>query len=311
VKSFKNPTCFLCGNESDFSQLFPKFCSTHNYLCNKCGLVFIPRGNNYLENYYMKDGYFKKSPNLSARSRFVSRSMFRSLGRAHINKILSKLNIDIFGKRVIDIGCGYGENLYVLRELYKCDVYGLEPSKEASSLGKKMFGIDIINTSLEAFSDRGVKYDVIICSHVLEHVADPVVFINKAIKLLGENGLFYIEVPNILKPSGGFSLTNFLYYEHLQNFSAHTLKLLIEKCGCSVVAYSDSDFLCFVVSKDPRRQNNAVSISVIKPEEVLSFLNRYKQDYSILNSIGVFLKKILYLIKLLFSKFVLDVFSKK
>ena len=44
-----------------------------------------------------------------------------------------------------------------------------------------------------------MKSDLIILSHILEHIYDPKVF-RKATKLLNPNGLIYIEVPGINNP---------------------------------------------------------------------------------------------------------------
>ncbi|MCL5276202.1 MAG: class I SAM-dependent methyltransferase [Deltaproteobacteria bacterium] len=42
----------------------------------------------------------------------------------------------------MDIGCGTGNYLRILREL-GWDVYGIEPSERAAEIGRKQFGLNI------------------------------------------------------------------------------------------------------------------------------------------------------------------------
>ncbi len=86
IRMVKKITCLLCGNTNNIKSLFPEYCSSSNFLCNKCGLVFIPREINYLKGYYKEDGYFKMSPNIASRPFFVSKSLLAHLGSIQVKK---------------------------------------------------------------------------------------------------------------------------------------------------------------------------------------------------------------------------------
>jgi 2-polyprenyl-3-methyl-5-hydroxy-6-metoxy-1,4-benzoquinol methylase len=295
-------SCFLCGNNEDFIHLSPDYCSTSNYLCNKCGLVFIPREDSYLKSYYKDDGYFKKSPNFASRPFFVSKSLLSSLGVVQVSKIVKLLGSIDKDSSVLDIGCGYGENLYILKRDFGCKVFGLEPSEMTAKTGRSFFNIDISSSLLEDHNFKRDKFDIIICNHVLEHVTDPLSFLIKIKSLLTTNGLLYLEVPNIFKPSGGFSLNSFLYYEHLQTFSSYSLSLLLKKAGFYIKDYSDKTFLSFVVSANSKYSNTRKISIPDTSGETIKFFQSYKNNFSIFSYFRIYVNKFFYLLKLLYFK---------
>ncbi len=87
---------------------------------------------------------------------------------------------------ILDVGCSGGILLNDLKHRYKY-LYGIDISKDAINLCRKMN----LNASLESAESTGFeneKFDVVICSDVLEHIKDQ----QKALK----------EWKRILKPSG-------------------------------------------------------------------------------------------------------------
>lgn len=292
--------CFICGNDRNFAPLFPKFCRVENYLCLNCGLVFIPRKGlgeaRFGKNYYKEGGYYKRSINLASRKLLFSKNLFKKLGEERLEKIAEIYSLRKKMK-VLDIGCGYGHILYALREKYGCEVLGVEPSEETAKLGSKAFGVKIMTGVFEECSfDR--KFDLILCSHTLEHIEDPFVFLSQIKKLLEKKGSLFVEVPNILKPSR-YPLETFLYDEHLQTFSSYSLYLLLRRVGFATVGYRDLDFLYFVCrlgEKDVERPKE------IKPSEILNFLKDYKASYAFKDLVFVYFKKAVYFLRICFNK---------
>ena len=289
--------CFVCGNSKNFFLLNPELCKTNNYLCLNCGLVFIPKDKSY-QKYYKQGGYFKESPNLSLRKELISRSLLISQAENYVKSLLCLYIINFYNKSVLDVGCAYGEILYYLKNKYHCKVLGIEPSKETAHLGEKMFNISITQNILEEFHTKE-KFDIIICRHTLEHVDNPLLFLKKIGILLKEKGLLYLEVPNILKPSGGFSLDKFLYEEHLQTFSAYSLFKLLEISKLYTYEYSDYDFLKFFCGT---QKKNRKKISIINSNEIICFLQKYKKCYNFFNYLNVYVNKFKYLLKLIYFK---------
>lgn len=293
--------CFVCGNTKGFTPLFPKFCTAKNYLCPSCGLVFMPQGSQEMaSDFYKKDGYFEKSKNISYRKIFFSKNLFAKLAEEQLSKIQKVFpDFDLRGKRVLDVGCGYGHTLYAFKEKYGCDVLGIEPSSEAAKAGERAFGIPIEPVLLEEFSSPS-RFDLVLCGHVLEMVDDPVLFLQNLKGLMKDDGVLYIEVPNILHPTGGFTLNNFFLAESLQTFSAYNLNKFLQNCGLHTLNYDDKDFLRLVCTHGERE---SLPVPKITATETLNFLESYQNSYGIADYAKVGRDKLGYLSRFVYYKF--------
>ncbi len=100
------------------------------------------------------------------------------------------------GLDVLDIGCGDGS---LARSLMDSGhrVKALELDRNAAAMARAK-GIDVIESSVESlnavFFDQ--QFDVIIMSHVLEHLLQPVTTVESVAKLLLPGGIFLCVVPN-------------------------------------------------------------------------------------------------------------------
>lgn len=299
--------CFICGNKEKFRSLKEEFCNSNNYLCMCCGLVFIPREDDKVKKYYKDEGYFKNSPNLALKKALISKSLLIRLGKERIKDLLDIYKIDFNERKVLDVGCAYGELLYVLQNKYQAKAIGIEASTETAKTGGNMFDISIKSILLEEFNSKK-KFDVIFCCHTLEHVSNPTKFLAILKELMNKESILYIEVPNILKPSGGFDLNTFLYDEHIQTFSSYNLSLFFHNLGFSILQFSDKGFLKFFLTINKRKQNN-VKTKEISSEKILNFLTNYKKHYNFFSYCKVYIDKLIYFSKLLNHK-VLDFIYK-
>ncbi|MHA6249237.1 class I SAM-dependent methyltransferase [Pontibacter sp. CAU 1760] len=119
----------------------------------------------------------------------------------HDWKVLLKKQIGIINSnfepsiKVLEIGCGEGILLNELQKEGYSNVTGIEPSKFAAARAAKR-GLHVLNDMFENL-DLKREYDLVILSHVLEHMPDPKKFIS--------------DLSKILKPSGGVLLTQTNY----------------------------------------------------------------------------------------------------
>jgi 2-polyprenyl-3-methyl-5-hydroxy-6-metoxy-1,4-benzoquinol methylase len=298
MKKLNNIECFLCGNKGKLISLRPDYSDANNYLCEVCGLVFIPREKASMKTYYKDDGYFKKSPNLSLRKAFASKSLLISNAEKRIKEATKNQAVNFNNKKILDVGCAYGEVLYYLKKKYNSKVFGIEASKETAAMGERMFNIKIYPLLLEEFMTKD-KFDIILSSHTLEHVDNPHIFLTKIRKLLKPQGYLYIEVPNILKPTGGFRLNKFLYSEHLQTFSIYNLIKLLRDNEFSLLSYSDEGFLKVWLRIG---REESIIIEKITAKYIENFLKDYKNNYSLKDYFNVYQHKFQYLMKLAFCK---------
>jgi len=97
--------------------------------------------------------------------------------------------------RLLEVGCGSGKRLARMKAL-GWNVMGQEIDPAAAHYVQKKWSIDVHLGSLETMSLPEEKYDVIIMSHVIEHVHDPVGLLSTCRNLLKNNGLLAMLTPN-------------------------------------------------------------------------------------------------------------------
>ena len=96
-------------------------------------------------------------------------------------------------QRILDIGCGNAKTLLHLAGLgHHC--VGIEPCfrhwGHIQGTGIKIYEDVFNNVQIDE------KFDVVILSHLIEHIPAPVAFLRKVNSLMTENGLLVIETPN-------------------------------------------------------------------------------------------------------------------
>jgi SAM-dependent methyltransferase len=101
------------------------------------------------------------------------------------------------GKQILMIGCGTGGGLYPFQRAgHKC--IGVDFAEEKIAFGKSM-GLDLYAGHYNALLEMGVKADVVILSHVMEHFIDLREDFSNISAMLAERGIVFIDVPDILR----------------------------------------------------------------------------------------------------------------
>jgi SAM-dependent methyltransferase len=133
-------------------------------------------------------------------------------------------------RSVLDIGALTGFNLNTFKKAgYK--VHGVEPSSNNVKFAKNKYNIDLFAGTLEEYyQEKDVqKDDLVILSHVLEHIPNPLDFIEKVSQL--NNKYLYIEVPAALDYQFDNEPYGIFYYEHVNFFSLSSLDSIMERVG--------------------------------------------------------------------------------
>ncbi len=97
--------------------------------------------------------------------------------------------------RLLDIGAGGGFFLDLAREL-GWEVAGIEPSLQSVAYAKERFSLELFSGYLEDYPEDGGGFNAVHMALVLEHVRDPVQFLETTLKLLNPWGILWVEVPN-------------------------------------------------------------------------------------------------------------------
>jgi len=195
-------------------------------ICKECGFVFaspiLP--SEVISQYYRRLSNYE-NPQYGGENSPEDKSKF---DRTH-KFIKSRLPAGFKGK-ALDIGCGVAFGLSLF-QLDGWEVTGLDPSPKCAELSRELYGVRV-ETGMynkEALVSEG-PYDLIILSHVLEHVSSPDLLTHELREILARNGLLYIEVPNLLRP---YVPVGYFTFEHLNYFTPITLTSLMEKNGFS------------------------------------------------------------------------------
>jgi 2-polyprenyl-3-methyl-5-hydroxy-6-metoxy-1,4-benzoquinol methylase len=112
--------------------------------------------------------------------------------------------IDLLGRgctRLLDIGCGAGDNAALAKSRYsECDVFGITHSTAEAELAQRhMVRCWVFDIERKLPDDLANQtFDVLIFSHVLEHLREPAVVLARFSRLLCSGGQVLIAVPNVL-----------------------------------------------------------------------------------------------------------------
>lgn len=223
-------------------------------LCRQCGLMqcrprFTEESNYWFYNSdYYREVYKTGGLQVPTPEQFVIDAKKRDPLRERALKGVDRAKV----KTVAEIGCANGINLYGFH-LEGIEVFGCDYSPAMIAMGQSM-GMDLQVGSVELLGDR--KFDLIILSHVLEHLRDPIGEISKIIEHLNEDGALYIEVPH----AKAFFLSS-LQNAHLYYFTPKTLAHHMAKAGLSPISESNANDIHFGVVFQKTDQPAAVDVS--------------------------------------------------
>jgi SAM-dependent methyltransferase len=204
--------------------------------CGECGLLRLdpqpPPGE--LHRYYPENYWF--APDRSAASRLEERYR-RLVLRDHVSFVEQALRRSRAGGPVLDVGCGGGLFLGMLRER-GFRVMGLDNSREAAAIAWHRQQAPAVCAMLESapFPARSVKG--LTMFHVLEHLYDPRAYLIAARNLLARDGRLVVQVPNAA--SWQFRLLGRAWNgvdvpRHLFDFRDRDMEKLLESCGFEVL----------------------------------------------------------------------------
>lgn len=162
-------------------------------------------------------------------------------------------------------------------------VFGIEPSPMAE-ISKSKFGLEVENDFFDKSKFDDCSMDLVIMRHVLEHVEDPVEFLDAAYSKLKTGGKLYIEVPNSF-----WSLENCYFPEfhidHISYFTIGSLYNIISKLpGVSIDrieqfnGYIKFPFLGAVITKTEDNHINNL-INPLQDFSMPSLIENFKNSY--------------------------------
>jgi len=154
------------------------------------------------------------------------------------------------GSIFLDLGCGVGA-VSVLAAKEGLKVYALDPDIESLSYEQELktgLGINVILADGQSLPFCEESFDIIYCCHVLEHVDDDSSFLTEIFRILKEDGVLLLAVPNIHNLSTRFKRkmnigNQLVTSEHMREYNKDGLTGLLNGCGFYVVDLHMTGFL--------------------------------------------------------------------
>lgn len=183
------------------------------------------------------------------------------------------------GRSVLDIGCAAGMSLRPFA-LQGWRAVGLDPGAEWVAYGRREYGLDLRTGFYTGASLPGETFDLILWSHVIEHVLDPAPVLAAIREQLADDGYLFIGTPNVLAPKRKLH-PGLFGGDHVRLFSHRTLTTYLRKNGFRVIALetfrprgiralavkADSSEVSLGEDRDDGRMIHTLFRGLVKPQE--------------------------------------------
>jgi len=275
--------CPTCKTTKSAGEFLVKRNKVKLRVCKKCGLVYTSSIINI--NYEKYQSSKRDSPNKS----FKNRTEYGAYSWRRYVWILNwlKKNNTSIPKKILEVGTADGANLLPWF-LHGSEVEGYDFDDKYLEVGRKI-GMNLHN-SMKPLSSG---YDLIIISHVLEHLDDPLKTITYLSSLLSNEGFIYIEVPGIYNWLRKFSdrienidgcsssdnLECYFKEEHISHYSKDSLKNLFFNGNFEII-YID-EYIRSIIKRNFLEKNNYsrdIKRNIIKVKEHIANVKKSRNS---------------------------------
>jgi 2-polyprenyl-3-methyl-5-hydroxy-6-metoxy-1,4-benzoquinol methylase len=205
------------------------------YYCDTCNHGFllpdqaIDAKKYYAENYRQEYSHNSEAAPTNAREIF---DVYRNYQRDRLEVISPFLRET---SSLLEVGASSGQFLVNMKDRIK-QVHAIELDKACCSFMQKELGIRADSEFLRESMFAGEKYDVVCSFQVMEHVVNPVSFLQELHQSVKKGGTIFVEVPNLKDPLLSVwnvsSYQKFFYHSaHLHYFTENSLRKVAIDAG--------------------------------------------------------------------------------
>lgn len=269
--------------------------------CSDCSTLYINPAPSVAQLTKFYENYYDQHADLSKNSveKFAYETkLIEPISDIRINRLLSIIGAIQNGKFALDIGCGRGQFLHLLRKIGYI-VEGIEPDISSLKFAKKLGITSIFAGYIEDFyTDK--KYDLVTLLDLIEHPLKPISLISLALNHMKPGGFLLIWTPN--GASDNVDLNNLTFrvdLEHMQYLTKkscehvaalHNLKIIhFETLG----THEGFEFINNSIDPTPRHNSHITLIGLLKKlitkipfwySAINPFLRRKKHETTILEA---------------------------
>lgn len=149
-------------------------------------------------------------------------------------------------RTILDIGCGYGALLKLVKEQTGAETWGIEVIKEVAEKAKNQTD-NVITGKVENlfYLIPDNYFDCITFNDVLEHLSEPAEVLKMIKPKLSENGIIISSIPNVrylsnlynllIKKDWEYKEDGILDSTHLRFFTKKSMKRMFEEAGYRLI----------------------------------------------------------------------------
>ena len=240
-------------------------------LCSKCGLL---RSDPYYTQETLSSFYAQEYRRLYSNEKKCSQTFFEdqnSIG----TRVLDRINTEVKGRTVFEIGCGAGGILKVFQDA-GAEVSGCDYDQDYLEFGRQQ-GLELLHGGISAMK-RSTRADIVILNHVLEHVVEPGFFLKQIRAVMKEDALLYLSVPCIetIPEWYEYDLYTYLQNAHVFNYSCVTIVSLLKSTGFSL--YKKVGLDSFIFKLDNNVLIKGPFYEINKAEFIRTLLRLFKYE---------------------------------
>jgi 2-polyprenyl-3-methyl-5-hydroxy-6-metoxy-1,4-benzoquinol methylase len=226
--------CPLCETPTSESLLLFVKNGFRHTKCDRCDLVYTVEVADEISD---REQY-KQNSFTSAYGELKSLEDFKILEiKKAVYYLQSASKFSNTPKKLLDIGCSTGSTLAAAQELGLA-AFGIEPNPEyITSCRARGLQNTVSGYFPDDLPDEWGNFDFICIFDLLEHMHDPIDFLNTVKKRLLPGGRLLVQVPNensLLIKTEGSSNSNYCV-GHWQHFTIDTLAKALQKSGQIIV----------------------------------------------------------------------------
>ena len=201
-----------------------------------------------------------------------------------IDKYLGGVSLDHTPRSFLDVGCGMGKYLIAAQRL-GFDTLGFEPSANHARVATQHFNLPVIKDYFSVSQVGGKRFDLIMLSHVIEHIYDPKSFINELVEVLKPGGALIVITPNndslvartigrawpMLKPVDHVSMIGAAAYDHFDLHDIADIHHSVSEYPFEFAASALAGLRSFLSSTGKRRSSHLAECTESAPPPLRGF----------------------------------------